>query len=179
MKRGIAVFAAALVLTGINQAQAQTREQAPGPGVVEVTIIPAGGTFFTEGKDAQGPSFGTYDIGGGVTVNFNRYVGVEGEISSALGVSQSLDFNGVSSDVKAPHQLNYSGNLMISAPTRSSVVPYVIGGVGGLSLFERASLGINDNETFLTGNVGGGVKWYSRAVGPAWRLPVHRRAVQG
>ena len=42
-----------------------------------------------------------------------------------------------------------------------SVVPYVTGGVGGLSLFERASLGINDTETFLTGNVGGGVKWYA------------------
>ena len=26
---------------------------------------------------------------------------------------------------------------------------------------EQASLGITDTETFLTGNVGGGVKWYS------------------
>ena len=30
-----------------------------------------------------------------------------------------------------------------------------------VELFERASLGINDTETFLTGNVGGGVKWYA------------------
>ena len=50
---------------------------------------------------------------------------------------------------------------MVSAANRSSVVPYVTGGVGGLSLFEKASLGINDTETFLTGNVGGGVKWYT------------------
>ncbi len=28
-------------------------------------------------------------------------------------------------------------------------------------MFERASLGINDTGTFLTGNVGGGVKWYA------------------
>ena len=40
-------------------------------------------------------------------------------------------------------------------------MPYVTGGVGGLSLFEKASLGINGTETFLTGNVGGGVKWYA------------------
>ena len=37
----------------------------------------------------------------------------------------------------------------------------VTGGIGGLSLFERASLGINNTESFLTGNVGGGVKWYA------------------
>jgi hypothetical protein len=161
MKRGIALFAAALVLTGTGQAYAQTREQPAGPGVVEATIIPGGATFFTEGKDTQGPSFGSYDIGGSVTVNFSRYVGVEGEISGALGVSQSLDFNGVSADVKSPHSLNYSGNLVVSAPTKSAVVPYVTGGIGGLSVFERAALGINDTETFLTGNVGGGVKWFA------------------
>jgi hypothetical protein len=129
--------------------------------VVEATIIPGGGTFFTEGKDTQGPSFGNYDLGGSVTVNFTRYVGVEGEVSGSLGVSQSLDFNGQTADIKTPHLLNYSGNLIVSAPTGSSVVPYVTGGIGGLSLFERAALGINETETFLTGNVGGGVKWYS------------------
>ena len=30
-----------------------------------------------------------------------------------------------------------------------------------LTTFERGALGVNDTETFLTGNVGGGVKWYS------------------
>jgi hypothetical protein len=40
-------------------------------------------------------------------------------------------------------------------------VPYVTGGGGGLSLFERAGLGITGTQTFLTGNAGGGVKWYS------------------
>ena len=161
MNRGIAILVAVIGLAGASQAQGQTREPSAGPGVVEATIIPGGGTFFTEGKDTNGPSFGNYDLGGSVTVNFNRYVGVEGEVSGALGISQSLDFNGTSSDTKTPHLLNYSGNVIVSAPTGSSVVPYVTGGIGGLSLFERANLGINDTETFLTGNVGGGVKWYS------------------
>ena len=41
-------------------------------------------------------------------------------------------------------------------------MPYVTGGVGGLSLFEQArAVGIDGTETFLTGNVGGGVKWYA------------------
>lgn len=63
--------------------------------------------------------------------------------------------------MKSPNLLNYSGNLVLYAPNQSSVVPYVTAGIGGLSLFEKASLGINDIETFLTGNVGGGLKWYS------------------
>ena len=165
MTRWIAAFIAAIGLTGASHAQAQTRESTPGPGTVEVTVIPGGGTFFTEGKDTQGPSFGNYDLGGGVTVNFNRFVGVEGEVSGALGISQSLDFAGATSDIKTPHILNYSGNVIVSAANRSSVVPYVTGGIGGLNLFERANLGINDTETFLTGNVGGGLKWYSRRWG--------------
>lgn len=82
-------------------------------------------------------------------------------MSGALGISQALQFGGLTSDVKTPNLLNYGGNLVFSVPNQSSVVPYVTGGLGGLSLFEKASLGINSTETFLTGNVGGGVKWYS------------------
>ena len=156
----IAILAVVVAMAGTTHAFAQETES--GPGTVEVSIIPGGGTFFTEGSNSQGPSFGSYDLGGSVTVNFNRYVGVEGEVSGALGVTQTLDFNGTSlTDVKTPHMLNYSGNLIVQAPTAHSIVPYVTGGVGGLSLFERAGLGINDTETFLTGNVGGGVKWYA------------------
>jgi len=159
MTRWIALF---LVLAGVvGTGQAQAQERAAGPGVVELTIIPAGWTFFTEGKDTQGPSFGNYDVGAGLTLNINRYVGIEGEVSGALGISQDLQFGGLTSDVKSPNLLSYSGNLVVSAPNQSSVVPYVTGGVGGLSVFERAPLGINDTETFLTGNVGGGLKWHA------------------
>ena len=162
MKRSIAAVITVITFGIGSQAFAQTRESSsPGPGVVEATIIPGGATFFTEGKDTQGPSFGNYDLGGSVTVNFNRYVGVEGEVSGALGLTQTLDFQGTSlGDVKTPHLLNYSGNVIVNA-AKGSVVPYVTGGVGGLSLFERAGLGINDTETFFTSNVGGGVKWYA------------------
>ena len=141
---------------------AQTRDgSSSGPGRVEITITPGGGTFFTEGKDSLGPSFGNYDLGGSATLNFNRWVGVEGEVSGALGMSQSLDFSGTTqTDVKTPHLLNYSGNVIVNA-AKGPVVPYATGGIGALSLFERSGLGINDTETFLTTNVGGGLKWYS------------------
>jgi hypothetical protein len=155
-------FAALLVAVGVSGAtQVYAQDSVPGPGAVVVTIIPGGGTFFTEGKDTKGPSFGNYDLGAGVEVHFNRYVGVEGEVSGSLGVTQDLQFSGATSNLKTPNLVNYSGNLVVSAANRSSVVPYVIGGVGGLSLLDEASLGINSTETFLTGNVGGGVKWFN------------------
>ena len=158
MKRVIAILSACVAVIGASQAQAQ--EASSGPGTVVVTIIPAGGTFFTEGKNTHGPSFGNYDLGGSATVNFNRFIGVEGEVSGLLGVSQSLDFVTGAADVKTPHFLNYSGNLIVNAG-RGSVVPYATAGLGGLSLFERAEVGVNDTTTFLTTNVGGGVKWYA------------------
>ena len=159
----LTVFVAAV---GLSPALAQTTESSSsGPGKVEASIIPGGGIFFTEGKDSHAPSFGNYDVGGSLTVNVNRYVGIEGEVSGGLGVSQSLDFAGASlADTRTPHLLNYSGNLIVHV-ARGPVVPYVTGGVGGLSLFEQADLGVNDTETFFTGNVGAGVKWYSGRLG--------------
>jgi len=158
MTRFIAVL---LVVGVIGASQAYAQETRPGPGLVEVSFIPGGGLFFTENTDTQEPSFGNYDLGGALTVNINRYIGIEGEIAGGVGISQDLRLGGFASDVKTPNLLNYSGNVVFSVPTQSSVVPYVTGGVGGLSLFEKASLGINQTETFLTGNVGGGVKWYA------------------
>ena len=159
MTRWIAVLIAVVGLMGTGQAYAQ--EAAPGQGVVVLTIIPGGGTLFTEGKDTKGPSFGNYDLGAGVTVNFNRFVGVEGEVSGSLGITQDLLYGGQTSSLRTPNFLNYSGNLVISAANKSSVIPYVTGGIGGLSLFEKPILGIIGTDTFFTSNVGAGVKWFA------------------
>jgi hypothetical protein len=161
-----ALLTAFVAVAGLSPALAQTTESSSsGPGKVEASIIPGGGIFFTEGKDSHAPSFGNYDLGGSLTVNVNRYVGIEGEVGGGLGVSQNLDFAGASlSDTRTPHLLNYSGNVIVHV-ARGPVVPYVTGGVGGLSLFEQADLGVNDTETFFTGNVGAGVKWYSGRLG--------------
>ncbi|HKC58199.1 MAG TPA: outer membrane beta-barrel protein [Vicinamibacterales bacterium] len=160
MTRWIAALIAVAGITGASAAYAQ-ESTAAGPGPVVVTIIPGGATFFTEGTDAKGPSFGNYGLGGSVAVNFNRFVGVEGEVAGALGITQDLTLPGGTSNLKTPNLLNYSGNLVVSAPNRSSVVPYVTGGIGGLSAFKKESLGIPETETFFTSNVGGGVNWYA------------------
>jgi len=145
----------------LGASQAHAQESVAGPAPVVVTIIPGGATFFTEGKDTNGPSFGNYDLGAGVTVNVNRFVGVEGEVSGSLGITQDLAFTNGISNQKTPNLLNYSGNLVVSAPNRSSVVPYVTGGVGGLSIYERQEVGVPATETFFTSNVGGGLNWYA------------------
>src|SRR5262245_2110601 len=147
MTRWIAVLAVIVGVSGANSAQAQTREAAPGPGTLEVTIIPGGATFFTEATDTGGPSFGNYDLGGSVTYNFNRYVGVEGEVSGLLGVSQTLDFAAGAVDVTTPHFLNYSGNVIVSRG-RGPRVPYAPPGIRGLSLAVRAEVGVAGPSTF-------------------------------
>jgi hypothetical protein len=160
MTRWIAVLLAVVGVSGSAEVLAQ--DAAQGPSTVVITIIPAGATFFTEAKDnAQAPSFGNYDLGGALAVNFNRYVAVEGEFSGALGISQTLQLGTVELDERSPHLLNYSGNLVVSAPTGTSVVPYATAGIGGLTLFERRPLTVDQNETFFTSNVGGGINWYA------------------
>jgi Outer membrane protein beta-barrel domain len=158
MKQLIAVLVA---VAGLGTGQAFAQDRAQGAGSVIVTIIPAGGTFFTQGKDTKEPSFGNYGLGAAAEVRVNRFVGIEGEVTGALGVTQNLDFTSGTSNLKTPNLLNYSGNVVVSAPTGHSVEPYVAGGIGGLTLFDKASIGISDTETFFTGNVGGGVKWFN------------------
>jgi opacity protein-like surface antigen len=77
-----------------------------------------------------------------------------------LGISQNVQSGGVNGNVKTPNITTYSGNVVFSA-SRSSVVPYATGGIGGLTLLETPSVGIATTKTFLTGNVGGGVKWFA------------------
>jgi hypothetical protein len=159
MTRWIAVMLIAVGFAAASPVYAQ--DAVPGPGAVVVTIIPGGTTFFKEGKETNEPSFKNYGLGGGVEVNFNRYVGVEGEVTGALGITQDLNFTSFTSNQKTPNLLNYSGNVVVSAANRSSIVPYVTGGIGGLTLFDKATLGVTNTDTFLTGNVGGGVRWFT------------------
>ena len=151
---------AALVVVGtlacVGGAVAQETQ---GPGLVEATYIPAGAAYFTSKGSA--PSFGNYGFGTAVAINFTRYIGVEGELGAMIATTSSLQFGDLNHDTKSPNMLSYTGNLVVSLPIGHSVVPYATGGVGGLTVFERPVLNITDDETFLVGNVGGGVKWYA------------------
>jgi len=143
----------------VVSASAYAQETTPGPGKAEVTIIPGGVTFVS--KKGTGPSFGNYDLGGAFAGNFSRIVGVEGELGGSLGVTQNLlSSGGLTFKEKTPNMLSYSGNVVINASGRS-VVPYATAGVGGLTVYSRPALGIANTDTFLTGNVGGGAKWFA------------------
>jgi hypothetical protein len=156
---------AALVVSGLlfsvggAYAQEPTPGSSPGPGPVEVTYIPAGAAFFTAQGNA--PSFGNYGFGTAVTFTVNRYVGIEGEVGSMIATTSNLQFGDLNHDIKSPNMLSYQANVVVSPWTGHAVVPYVAGGAGGLTMFERPELGITSDETFLIGNVGGGVKWYA------------------
>lgn len=123
----------------MGAAQAVAQEVVPGPGTLEVTVIPAGGTYFT--SKGSNPDFGNYTYGGALTYNINRIVGVEGEASGTAGIAQDLTFGGATSHLKTPNTLSLSGNLVLSAHTGHSVVPFVTGGVGGLTPVRLLSTG--------------------------------------
>jgi hypothetical protein len=159
MKQWIAVVVAVIGLAGAAPALAQESHQ--GAGAVVVTVIPASGTFFTQGTDTKAPSFGNYGAGAAADVRINRYVGIEGEVTGAFGITQNLEFTTSTVNQKTPNLLNYNGNVVVSVPTQHSIAPYVTGGVGGLTLYSRPALGITNTDTFFTGNVGGGVTWFN------------------
>src|SRR5687768_12387167 len=158
MKRFLVLGFVLASFGAVDRAYAQ--EGPAGAGHAEITFIPVGAVLFTEHKDSSAPSFGNYQVGAGVTYNINRFIGVEGEVTSSIGLSQSLDF-GYPSTVRTPDVLNYTGNLIVSLANGAPVVPYVTGGVGGLSLFSREAFGINETETLFASNFGGGLKWYA------------------
>lgn len=169
MTRHIAI---SLALIACASATAWAQEGKAGAARFEVSAIPGGGMFFTAAKDDSETDFGNYALGASAAYHVNRSFAVEGEIGSGIGVKQDLSFNGSTlTNRKSPNTLAYNANLVI-APRGSdhAAVPYVVGGIGGLTLFERnelASLGLTKNETYFTGNLGGGMKWYS---GRYWGL---------
>ena len=158
MRKWIAVPIAAVMIVGANRAYAQDTTT-PGPGVVEVTIIP-GGVGFVSSKNGK-PSFGNYGFGFATTYNINSIVGVEGELAALISTTSGLQFGDLNSHTKAPNFLNYNVNAIVTAARFGPSALYAAGGIGGLTMFERAGLGVADDHTFFVGNVGGGVKWYA------------------
>jgi hypothetical protein len=121
MSRRIAALVVMGITVGIGTAYAQESKVNSGPGLVEVTYMPAGAAFFTSEGDA--PSFGNYGFGTAVTFNINRVIGVEGEIGSMIATTSDLQFGDLRSDTKAPNMLSYTANVVVSPWTGHSVVP--------------------------------------------------------
>src|SRR5262245_3199165 len=163
MTRSVAGFIIILSLAAAARASAQ--ETSPGPGKLEIAAIPAGVVYFI--KDDPSPSIGNYGLGGSLTYNFTRLIGVEGEGGVQIAV-KDLQFGTIGDSVKAPNMLGYNGNVVVHAPGRHSIFPSATAGAGGLTMFSREELGLTSSTTFFTSNVGGGVKWF--AAGGRWGL---------
>ena len=168
MLKRLAMLAAAAVLS----ATTAFAQESAGAGRVEIGAIPVGGVMFLKSDDGAQPKFNNYVLGASATGNISRYVGVEGDLTFAIGRRQDLDLGGfLMADQKTPNLWNYSGNLIVNPFGKDRVlVPYVAGGLGGLTLLngtDTSSLGLTTNHTYLTTNVGGGLRWFPM---PHWGL---------
>jgi hypothetical protein len=162
MRRTLSTVALA-AFVGIGQAYAQ---EGGGAGRIEISAFPGGGVFFGSSSSETEPNFGNYTVGGAFTYNFNRWIGAEGEVGNAIGVHQTLNFNGETlARQSSPRLFAYNGNVVANPIGNDrTIVPYATAGVGGLRMLktdEVAALGINSPTNFFTGNVGGGVKWFA------------------
>jgi hypothetical protein len=163
----------AFVVTLLTAGTALAQEGGLGAGRVEISAFPGGGLVFQESGKGAEPDFANYALGGAFTLNVNRYFGIEGEVGGSFGLKQNLSVvDGVSLMEKTPNTWLYTGNAVVN-PLGSdrTVVPYAAAGIGGLTLLdikgeEAPVTGLTQNETYLMGNVGGGVRWFaSRHVG--------------
>jgi hypothetical protein len=152
----------ALMLIGVMLGAASSafaQQDTKNPGLVEVTYMPAGAGFISSKKGS--PSFGNYGFGTAVTFNITPMIGVEGELVALLSTTSNLQFGDLNSHTKAPNMLGYNGDIIVTPFRKTAFQPYAAAGIGGLTMFERPGVGIDNDETFLTGNVGGGLKWYA------------------
>jgi opacity protein-like surface antigen len=157
-------LASAFSLVGAH-AYAQEGSAPVGAGAVEISASPGGGTFFMKSTNGAEPKFDNYTLGASFIGNVNRFVGIEGDLNLALGRQQNLDFLASSlDDQKTPTMVGYNGSAIIS-PWGSDrrVAPYVAAGLGAMTMFNTTdveAIGIFSRRTFLTTNVGAGLKWF-------------------
>jgi hypothetical protein len=159
------VLAVLAVVTFIA-VSAHAQERVGGAGRFEIGAFPGGGMFFTKTSNGNEPEFGNYALGGSFTFNVNRWIGIEGEGGGTVGLDQSFNFNDTEyTNQQSPNTWMYHGNVVVNPIGNDrALVPYVTGGLGGVTLSPRGEaemLGVNDYETFLASNVGGGVKWFA------------------
>src|SRR6267378_6814588 len=134
-KVSVLIAAAAIIAGGSASAQDAGSASGDGPGLVEVTVIPAGAAFFSSKNGA--PSFGNYGLGTAVTYNINSVIGVEGEFGAMIATTSNLQFGDLNHHTKAPNFMNYNVNAIVTAASLGSARVYGAGGVGGLTMFER------------------------------------------
>jgi outer membrane protein with beta-barrel domain len=153
---------AVLICAGTVSAQ----ELGMGAGRFEVGAFPGGGVFFTASEKGNGTDFGNYALGGSFTLNLNRWIGLEGEGGGAVGIRQDFTMGTTPfTGERTPNMWSYGGNVIVSpGGSNRPIVPFAAAGLGGLTMCPcgaGSKLGITNYDTYLTANVGGGLKWFS------------------
>jgi len=169
-------LAAVVLLFGCSLASAQGTRI--GAGTIELGGFPGGGTFFVRGDDNKEVNFNVYTSGGGLTYYANEKAAVEGEVTGSVGWAQDVFFNNAKViHVQMPTVWTYSGNvLFFPGGTSGKRLPaYLTGGIGAVSLASRVpteqfgyKVGTVGLQTFVTENIGGGVKIFRAADAPNW-----------
>ncbi len=163
MTGGKALLIAVALVAGCAVASAQ---EEVGAGTLEVGGFPAGGLFWVNGDDDTEMNFNNYAYGGGATWYLNPKAAIEAEGLGAIGIAQDVMWhNRWFIHNYTPNFVGASGNIVVfPAGSRRRIASYVTGGAGMITLLGRSiklrNFGIQagDSETFLTTNVGGGVK---------------------
>lgn len=178
-----ALLAALVVFAAVSVASAQ--EAAIGAGKVELGGFPGGGTFFVGGDDNKEVNFNVYTAGGGLTYYFSEAVAFEGEFTGSVGWAQDVYFNNVKViHSQMPGVWSTFGNILFfPGGTANKRAPfYVTGGFGILQLQPRVptkQFGYDVDEvgwqTFMTENIGGGIKIFRAADAPNWGFRVDYR----
>lgn len=84
MKGSLAPIVSALLLSATS---AVAQDITVGPGTLELAVVPGGATYFTStDSNPSAPGFGNYTLGGVLTYNVTRVVGIEGEASGTIGM---------------------------------------------------------------------------------------------
>ena len=159
MKRLISTLIVGFVVFIAGPASAQD----VGAGKTDLSIMAGGWVSFAAPDSSPEPSFGEYVIGGNVSFAPLSWLGVEAELLAGLRRSQTLKFGSAKTlSTKAPPVFMDSVNLVIPiVGDQRAVVPFVAAGIGETTINRLRDVGQADTETFFTGILGGGVKWYT------------------
>jgi hypothetical protein len=170
------LLAVVIVFAGCSAAVAQ--ELATGAGKIEIGGFPGGGTFFIGGNGDDEVNFNVYSAGGGLTYYLNDTIAFEGELTGSIGWAQDVEFEGRKLiHNQMPTVWSYSGNVVFfpggTAGKRTPV--YVTGGFGAIGLSPRVptkvfgyDVGTLGMQTFITENIGAGIKLFRGADAPNW-----------
>lgn len=184
MSRGsIAFFAAVILIAGCSMASAQ--DATLGAGKIEFGGFPGGGTFLVGGDDDLEVNFNVYTTGGGITYYLNEKTAIEGEFTGSIGWAQDVNYkNKEITSIQMPGVYSYTGNVVFFPQgTAGRRVPfYITGGAGLLSLQPRTptkpfgyDVDLIGWQTFVTENIGGGIKIFRAADAPNWGFRVDYR----